>query len=140
MKVRPFTPADRAVLFRCANNVYLSMFPATRQLLRVVTLLVLGAVSTFALAASASQNTGVRDRVPAALLSVASLGLPSQCTTQYAALLDVAALARRYGRSSSVFADALDALADQLDDCLSQAESAGGRCGGDPCASLTKGA
>jgi hypothetical protein len=140
MKVRSFAPLRSGALFSCMNNVYRSTFPASRHLLRVATLIVLWMVSTLAVAASASQHTDDREPVPVALLPVASLGLPSQCTMQYAALLDLAALARRYGRSSGVFADALDAVAGQLDDCLSQADSAGGRCGADSCASLTKGA
>lgn len=46
------------------------------------------------------------------------MGLPPQCTLQYAALLDLAELARHYGSSSAVFAGALDSVAGQLDECL----------------------
>ncbi|CAB3783616.1 hypothetical protein LMG28688_01683 [Paraburkholderia caffeinitolerans] len=44
--------------------------------------------------------------------------LPPQCTPTYAGLLDLALLARRYGRSSGIFIDALGNMADQLGECL----------------------
>jgi hypothetical protein len=47
--------------------------------------------------------------------------LPASCAYAYGALLDVATLARSYGRGSSVFVDAIDQLTRQLDDCISQA-------------------
>ncbi|NLP60316.1 hypothetical protein [Paraburkholderia sacchari] len=44
--------------------------------------------------------------------------LPSQCAPTYAGLLDLALLAKRYGRSSGIFIDALGNMASQLGACL----------------------
>ncbi|MFX1687718.1 hypothetical protein PWR05_24555 [Paraburkholderia sp. A2RI-6] len=44
--------------------------------------------------------------------------LPPQCAPTYAGLLDLALLAKRYGRSSGIFIDALGNMADQLGACL----------------------
>ncbi|MEQ5842902.1 hypothetical protein N0A02_25940 [Paraburkholderia acidicola] len=54
----------------------------------------------------------------------ATAELPPQCVVSYVALLDLAELARRYGRASSVFLDALGDLSDQLNNCLKQADDA----------------
>ncbi|MFC0397288.1 hypothetical protein [Paraburkholderia rhizosphaerae] len=48
-----------------------------------------------------------------------TVDLPKQCAARYAALLDLAGLARSYGSSSGIYLDALGAMADQLDECLS---------------------
>jgi hypothetical protein len=45
-------------------------------------------------------------------------GAPGDCTVEYAAVLDLAAIARRYGQSAAVFLDALGDLFDQLQECL----------------------
>ncbi|MDN7755037.1 hypothetical protein [Burkholderia gladioli] len=48
-----------------------------------------------------------------------SADLPPECVTRYAALLDLAQLAHRYGPDASTFVNAIGELARSLDDCLS---------------------
>ncbi|QCP53512.1 hypothetical protein FAZ95_31210 [Trinickia violacea] len=48
--------------------------------------------------------------------------LPPRCAANYAALLDLAELAREYGKSSVSFVHAIDSVAGQLDDCLYDAQ------------------
>jgi hypothetical protein len=62
--------------------------------------------------------------ITASPLPVPSYDLPAQCTVTYAALLDLAELARRYGKLSGVFLNALGDLTGQLDDCLSDRQGA----------------
>ncbi|WP_449182342.1 hypothetical protein [Trinickia sp. YCB016] len=51
--------------------------------------------------------------------------LPPRCAANYAALLDLAELAREYGKSSVSFVHAIDSVAGQLDDCLYDAQDEG---------------
>ena len=51
--------------------------------------------------------------------------LPPRCAANYAALLDLAELAREYGKSSVSFVHAIDSVAGQLDDCLYDAQGEG---------------
>ena len=51
--------------------------------------------------------------------------LPAPCAATYEALLDVATLARSYGRASKLFVGAIGELAGQLHDCMSQATTHG---------------
>ncbi|WP_186029423.1 hypothetical protein [Burkholderia gladioli] len=48
-----------------------------------------------------------------------SADLPPECVARYAALLDLAQLAHRYGSDASTFVNAIGELARSLDDCLS---------------------
>ncbi|BCQ57994.1 hypothetical protein [Burkholderia gladioli] len=48
-----------------------------------------------------------------------SADLPPECVVRYAALLDLAQLAYRYGPDASTFVNAIGELARSLDDCLS---------------------
>jgi hypothetical protein len=52
----------------------------------------------------------------------AAAELPPRCAANYAALLDLAELAREYGKSSVSFVNAIDSVAGQLDDCLYDAQ------------------
>jgi hypothetical protein len=45
------------------------------------------------------------------------------CKVEYAAVLDLADVARRYGPSAGVFLDALGDLFDQLQECLDHART-----------------
>jgi hypothetical protein len=47
---------------------------------------------------------------------------PTLCALEYRAFLDLADLARRYGRSAEVFLDPLGDMVDQLDQCLAAAQ------------------
>jgi hypothetical protein len=67
-------------------------------------------------------------RTPVAQASIAQtvtpLGSasPSPCAVEYRAFLDLAALARTYGRSAEVFLDPLGDMVDHLDQCFAAAE------------------
>ncbi|CAM2163204.1 conserved exported hypothetical protein [Paraburkholderia sacchari] len=56
--------------------------------------------------------------LPAPALPTPTEALPPQCAPTYAGLLDLALLAKRYGRSSGIFIGALGNMADQLGACL----------------------
>ncbi|WP_186075387.1 hypothetical protein [Burkholderia gladioli] len=53
-----------------------------------------------------------------------SADLPPECVTRYAALLDLAQLAHRYGPDASTFVNAIGELARSLDECLSETHRA----------------
>jgi hypothetical protein len=62
---------------------------------------------------------------PAGAIPVASAEPAPACTAEYAAVLDLAALARSYGAGAPVFMDALGAQFDRLDECLTAHNAAG---------------
>jgi hypothetical protein len=70
----------------------------------------------------------------------AAAELPPRCAANYAALLDLAELAREYGKSSVSFVNAIDSVAGQLDDCLYDAQGQGPEQGPVAWQSLVKGA
>lgn len=78
------------------------------------------AVTTFA--ATGCVSTPTTPPPPIAAAPFPTEDLPAQCVVSYAALLDLADLAKRYGHASSVFLDALGNLSDKLSDCLAQAD------------------
>ncbi|MGN4111292.1 hypothetical protein ACS0X5_18800 [Burkholderia gladioli] len=53
-----------------------------------------------------------------------SADLPPECVARYAALLDLAQLAHRYGSDASIFVNAIGELARSLDECLSETHRA----------------
>ncbi|MBW5288154.1 hypothetical protein [Burkholderia gladioli] len=53
-----------------------------------------------------------------------SADLPPECVARYAALLDLAQLAHRYGPDASTFVNAIGELARSLDECLSETRRA----------------
>jgi hypothetical protein len=79
-----------------------------------------------AFAALAAATLSVANAAPAAPTEQpapsAAADLPPRCAANYTALLDLAKLAREYGKSSVSFVNAIDSVAGQLDDCLYDAQ------------------
>jgi len=82
-----------------------------------------------AFAALAAATVSVANAAPSANIAQpappAAPELPPRCAANYAALLDLAELAREYGKSSVNFVNAIDSVAGQLDDCLYDAQGQG---------------
>ncbi|REG52426.1 hypothetical protein B0G80_8978 [Paraburkholderia sp. BL6669N2] len=95
---------------------------AARRGLRVADFVLLVVLGALALGGYISLNERTPKRLsPAVIPSRSFNSLASQCTVPYAALMDLAQLARRYGNSSANFLDALYGMTAQVDKCLSQA-------------------
>jgi hypothetical protein len=86
----------------------------------------LGLLSAVAgLAAACAQPPPPADTATAAPKPPLRASTPAgPCVEEYSALLDLADLARSYGKSSGVFFDPLGDLFDELDQCLSAAQGA----------------
>ena len=83
--------------------------PTVRRARIGAALALLGALGACAEATPTATRSGA---------TLVSAGDTPACTAEYAAVLDLAALARSYGAGAGLFMDALGTQFDQLDQCL----------------------
>lgn len=117
--MRPFPILHRLRAGRSATAAATSTEQDVRALCKRAALALSLAVATLAGTGCVSTTT---PPLPIAAAPFPTEDLPAQCVVSYAALLDLADLATRYGHASSVFLDALGNLSDKLSDCLTQAD------------------